>query len=121
MELKIVSDNEDKLLSRREIKFAVEDQSSTVDRYELTKEICKRLNLNPEFTLVVRIDQGFGRKKCSGMAHSYKNRELLERYEPAHLLSRIKKGAEKRKTNDKTQEAQAAEPIAPAGSGPEQK
>lgn len=114
MELKIISDNEDKLLSRREIKFVVEDQSSTTDRYELTKEICKKLNINPEFTLVVRIDQGFGNKESSGIAHSYKSKELLEKFEPAHIISRIKKSEEKRKSKEKPKEEAKPEGAKPA-------
>lgn len=88
MELKIESSKENKLLNRKEITFTVEQDSSTAKRDELTKELCKKLNLNPESTIIVRIDQGFGRKESSGVAHSYQSRELLEKYEPKHVLAR---------------------------------
>ena len=43
MELKITSNDENKLLNRREIRFSVEQEDSTPSKDALTKEICKRL------------------------------------------------------------------------------
>jgi ribosomal protein S24E len=94
MELVINSENDNKLLNSKEIKFSVQqDGAATIKKEELAKEICKKLNLNPEATIVVRIDQGFGSKESTGIAHSYKNKEMLKKYEPAHLLKRIRKKA----------------------------
>jgi small subunit ribosomal protein S24e len=108
MELKIISNNENKLLNRKEITFEVEQDSSTATREVLTKELCKKLNLSPEATLIVRIDQGFGQKHSSGIAHSYKDKETLEKYEPKHILTRIsKKAAKANKEEPKAEEAPA--------------
>ncbi len=96
MELKILSNNENRLLNRKEIEFSVDQESSTANRTDLTKELCKKLNLSPESTLIVRIDQGFGKKESRGMAHSYQTKEALERYEPKHILERISKKAGKK-------------------------
>jgi small subunit ribosomal protein S24e len=97
MEVKIISNNENKLLNRKEITFSVDQDSSTATRESLTKDICKKLNLSPEATIVVRIDQGFGSKESTGIAHSYASKEMLEKYEPKHLLTRISKKAAKGK------------------------
>jgi small subunit ribosomal protein S24e len=91
MELKITSDSENKLLGRREIIFSVEQENSTPNKIVLAREICKRLSLNPESTVVVRIDQGFGRKESTGFAHSYENKQEMEKHEPKHLITRINK------------------------------
>ena len=54
-------------------------------------ELCKKLNLNPEHTLVVNVDQLFGSKMCMCTAHSYPNGELLAKFEPRYLLKRREK------------------------------
>lgn len=95
MELKIISNEENHFLKRKEIKFSVEQDGSTVSRAEITKEICKKLNLSPDATIVVRIDQGFGSKESAGIAHSYQSKELLGKSEPKHILARSGKKAEK--------------------------
>jgi len=95
MELKIISNTENKLLNRKEITFSVEQDSSTATRDDLTKELCKKLNLSPDSTLIVKINQGFGKKESSGVAHSYATKEALEKFEPKHILTRIAKKAAK--------------------------
>ena len=95
MEVNIVSDRENKPLKRREIEFSVDQEGGTPKRDELTREVCKKLNLNPDSTVVVKVDQGFGRKRSTGIAHSYASREALEKTEPKHLLARISKKAGK--------------------------
>ncbi len=95
MELKILSSNENKLLNRREIIFSVVQDSSTANRTDLTKELCKKLNLHPDSTIIVRIDQGFGHKESSGFAHAYQSKEMLEKYEQKSILARIAKKAAK--------------------------
>ncbi|MGD0729485.1 MAG: hypothetical protein ABR981_05405 [Candidatus Micrarchaeaceae archaeon] len=105
MEMKILSNNENKLLNRKEIKFWVLQDSSTVRKEDIKKEICKKLNLSPENTIVVRIDQGFGTKESSGIAHSYETKELLEKYESKRLQARIaKKAAKSEKKEEPKQE-----------------
>jgi small subunit ribosomal protein S24e len=94
MEFEITSNTDNKLLKRKEIKFHVSQDASTISREEITREICKKLSLNPESTIVVRIDQGFGSKESSGIAHSYENKDLLNKYEPKHVLSKVKKKPE---------------------------
>ncbi len=91
MEFKITSNKENKLLERKEITFSVDQDTSTISREEITREICRKLSLDPESTIVVRIDQGFGSRESTGIAHSYSSRELLNRYEPKHVLSRMNK------------------------------
>lgn len=95
MELTIISNNENKLLKRKEISFSAVQEGGTVNREELTRELCKKLNLHPESTVVTRIDQGYGMKESTGMAHSYQTREMLEKYEPKNVLARIAKKSAK--------------------------
>jgi ribosomal protein S24E len=104
MELKINSNQENRLLNRREIMFSVEQDGSTPSKVELVKEICKKLNLSPDSTIIVRVDQGFGRKESSGVAHSYSDRKLMEKSEPKHITARSGKG----KADEQKVEGEAA-------------
>jgi len=114
MELKITANTENKLLNRKEITFMVEQDNSTAKRDELTKELCKKLSLNPDSTIIVRIDQGFGRKESSGVAHSYQSKEQLEKYEPKHVLSKVnKKSVKKEGAEEPKAEEAKPEPHKP--------
>lgn len=104
MELKIISDNENRLLNRREISLTVEHEKGTPRKEDLARELCRKLNLSPESTIIVRMGQGFGRKESTALAYSYKTKELLERYEPKHLLARSAK------KKDAAKPEQAAKP-----------
>ncbi|MGI0100846.1 MAG: 30S ribosomal protein S24e [Candidatus Micrarchaeaceae archaeon] len=95
MELEIISKKENVLFKRKEILFSIEGSAGTTRRNDVKAEICKRLNLSPEYTIVVRIDQGFGSKKSTGVAHSYDSKETMETYEQKHVLARVSKGATK--------------------------
>jgi small subunit ribosomal protein S24e len=105
MELKIISNNENRLLNRKEIRFSVVQEGGTVNRAELTKELCKKLSLHPESTIITRIDQGYGMRESTGIAHAYQTKETLEKYEPKKVLARTAKKAAK-------QQAVKAEPKA---------
>jgi small subunit ribosomal protein S24e len=111
MELKIDSNKENKLLNRKEITFTVDQDNSTVRKDDLTRELCKKLSLNPEATLIVRIDQGFGSKQSSGVAHSYATKEMLDKFEPKHVLARIAKKAAKKAGAEPKAEVPAEEPA----------
>jgi ribosomal protein S24E len=89
MELKIISNTENKAFSRRDILFSVLQDSGTSKRSDVHTELCKALNLKPESTVVVKMEQRFGAKESSAVAHSYDTKELMERYEPHYLLDRI--------------------------------
>jgi len=104
MDLKITSDSENKLLNRREIKFVLEQDGGTMKKDELAKQLCKKLNLNPESTIIVKINQGFGRKESYGTAHSYDSKESLQKYEPKHLLERIGKKSSKEEKKEEAKE-----------------
>lgn len=88
MELKIVSNVENKTLGRREIAFEVAD-AGQAKRSEVHAELCKHLNLKPEGTVVVEMRRRFGEKQLSCTAHSYETKEKMEKTEPRYLLDRV--------------------------------
>ena len=91
MELKIMSDSNNALLNRREIQFYILADNATPSRESIKVELCKKLSLSPEATIVVKMDQGFGIKRCECMAHSYKDETALKKQEPKHIQERLVK------------------------------
>ena len=88
MDLNITSNKENKTIGRKEIEFSVFADAG-VKRDELKAELCKKLNVSPTSTIVVRIDPSYGSKMSTGIAHSYQSEEALKKYESRRLLERL--------------------------------
>lgn len=82
MEINITQDRENKLLGRREVAFTAEYESKTPTKEEVREGICKKLNLNPDSTEIVRIDQLYGQKASSILVYSYSSREQMQKLAP---------------------------------------
>lgn len=109
MEVSIMSDTNNPVMDRREIKFSVVQEGKTASRDEIKTEICKKLNLSPDATIITEIDQEFGVRRCSGSAHSYKSKEALEKAEPRYLLARLVKRDKKKEAPQEPKEEAKAE------------
>ena len=88
MDLNIVSNKENKTIKRKEIEFSVFTDTG-IKRADLKAELCKKLNISPQATIVVKMESGFGSKSATGVAHSYESEEDLKRYESRRLLERL--------------------------------
>ncbi|HUC39050.1 MAG TPA: hypothetical protein VL944_02880 [Candidatus Acidoferrum sp.] len=95
MEVSILSDTNNAVMNRREISFSIVQDDRTTSKEEIKKEVCKKLGLSPDTTIVVEIKQEFGVRRSTGRAHSYKSKELLEKEEPKYLLERLAKKEKK--------------------------
>ncbi|MCL4372389.1 30S ribosomal protein S24e [Candidatus Marsarchaeota archaeon] len=95
MEIKITSDKKNKIFNRREINFVVVGEGSTPSAAEVKKDLCKKLNLNPDATTVRQIKQVFGSMTCECDAVSYETPAELAQNEKKYLLSRREKSASK--------------------------
>jgi small subunit ribosomal protein S24e len=111
MKMEVNANVENKIFQRKEIRFSVTEEP-TPSRAQISIELCKKLNLSPDTTIVVKVDQLFGSKMSVCMAHSYQNRETLEKFEPKHILKRYEKGAAPA-AEEAAKPAEAA-PAAPA-------
>ncbi|MCL5122797.1 MAG: 30S ribosomal protein S24e [Candidatus Marsarchaeota archaeon] len=101
MEIKVIEEVDNKLLGRKEIKFLATYEDRTVSIDEAKTEICKKLGLKPENTIINRIDQRFGLRQSEIRAYSYRDKEAKDRYERKYLTKRLEK-----KGNAKEAEAQ---------------
>jgi ribosomal protein S24E len=91
MEIKVTSDSNNALLNRREIGFYVLSENATPSRDSVKVELCKKLSLSPEATIVVNMSQEFGVKRCECTAHTYKDEATLKKLEPKHIQERLVK------------------------------
>jgi ribosomal protein S24E len=90
MEINVTSNKENKLLNRKEIDFYIIQDGSTPSKKEIKTELCKKLNLDPESVMIVRVDQTTGLRQVHGMAHAYSSKEQVEKFEPDYLMNRMK-------------------------------
>ncbi len=109
MELKTTKETENKSMKRRDIEFYIMQDDRTPTKAEVKTELCKKLNLNPDATAIVRIDQSFGAKQCTGLAHAYADAKSMKQFEQPHLAER---GMEKKKKEGgQKEEAKAEKPA----------
>ncbi len=91
MELAAVSKTERRAHGFDEVGFTVVSDGATPRRGDVLKELCKRLNLDPEHVVITRMEQQFGRSIVMCVAHVYAEAGAMRRREPAHLFARMEK------------------------------
>ncbi len=96
MEIKIKKEFDNVPLSRKEIECYITSTEGTPSVKEVTTEVSKSMNLNPERVVVVKLEQLFGTRGQIAHIHYYTDEEKMRRYEPKHLLERkVKHASEK--------------------------
>lgn len=88
MEIEVKKDTNNAVVGRREIEFWLMQDDKTPAKEDVKKELCKKLNLHPDATIIVKIDQSYGVKRASGLAHSYKDAEAMKKNEHEYLFER---------------------------------
>ncbi len=88
MEISISSTNDEKLFNRKTILFSVSYEGSTASKDSVKVELCKRLNLKPDCTVISSMEQGFGSRQSAGSAHAYSDEQSMRKFEPAYVMKR---------------------------------
>lgn len=97
--IEVLSDQEDKLLERRQISFKViHDKNETPKRIEIRKKLAETLNIDPETVFLRPLQQKYGRNEAGGTAFIYKSIERAHLVEQKHLIDRLKPREEKKET-----------------------
>ncbi len=107
MELEIISDKENKMLERREITFRAGNEGRTPSVVEIKQALCKKLGISPDSTEIIKVDQGFGSRESTGLAHSYSKQEGMKSGIPGHIAARRAKKAKKNGEQATKQEQEA--------------
>ncbi len=93
MMISVKEDKNNKMLGRREISIEITYSGKTPQRDEIKESACKKLGLNPDATVVVRIDQLFGQQSSVALMHSYESTEAMA---AVYRKKKERKAAEKK-------------------------
>jgi len=110
MEFKLLSQFENPLLQRKEIKVVAIFEASTPSREEIKTEVCKKFNFPEETTVIRRVSQEKGIKRAICLLNVYNSKEAMLQIEAKYLLERKKEKKEKaeEKTEEKKEEVKEA-------------
>ena len=90
MEVKILSENENPLLKRREVVFQVEHNQtgSTPPRLEVRNAIAKILKTDVSLVFIKKLETKTGTRKSVGLANVYDSLEHAKLIEPEYIVKR---------------------------------
>jgi small subunit ribosomal protein S24e len=90
MEVKILSENENPLLKRKEVVFQVEHNQtgSTPPRLEVRNAIAKILKTDVSLVFIKKLETKTGTRKSVGLANVYDSLEHAKLIEPEYIVKR---------------------------------
>ncbi len=88
MELKITSQKEQNLLSRKEILADLSFDAAVPSRNELKKEIALKIGIPENLIIIRKIENDYGYKKAKVLAYAYEKEEDLKRIESRAALEK---------------------------------
>jgi len=96
MEIEVVSENENKLLDRKEITVRISFSGATPSRSEIEGELAGKIGANPDLMVIRDTREKYGQKEVEADVHIYKNAEKLKEIEPEYMQKREGIGVEKK-------------------------
>ena len=88
MSLKIISEKELPLLSRKRIKLWYEGEGSTPSREEMVKEVAKKLKISKDKIIIKHVYSQFGTSKVKLIVHVYEDKDKIKTYEHKSLIEK---------------------------------
>jgi ribosomal protein S24E len=90
MEIKILADNENALLKRREVHFQVEHRQTgnTPPRLDVRKALAAELKLNSDLVFIKKFKTKTGTNIAVGIANVYDSSEQAKLIEPEYIVKR---------------------------------
>ncbi|VVB76254.1 30S ribosomal protein S24e [Candidatus Tiddalikarchaeum anstoanum] len=90
MSTKIISKKENQLFGREEYIIEIDyPKTATPNRKVIVEEVIKITKVQPELLSIRSIKPAFGASKGVITAHVYKDKALLEKNEPKHIIKRF--------------------------------
>jgi ribosomal protein S24E len=107
LKIEVLSDQEDKLLERRQISFKVTHaKTATPKRIDIRKELADQLRVDPETIILRPLRQKYGTNESDGTAFLYKSADRGHLIERDYLSDRLKP---KEKKEEKKEEKPVVE------------
>lgn len=88
MELKIISQNENKSLFRTEVEASIVFEKTTPTRKDIQKEIAKKLKSKEDLTIIKTVKTAFGEAKATVFANVYTDENVLKTLERKNLIEK---------------------------------
>lgn len=105
MELKILSEKDNKTIGRKEIRFEIAYPEAPPKKTGVRDALADQIKADPKNTVVVKVQNAFGLRKSVGQAHVYSNPEDVKKYETKYILKRMGLTGEKKEETKPTEEA----------------
>jgi len=90
MNIKIISDQKNELLKRREVTFQVEHNQTgaTPSRLEIRKGVADTLKVNVDLVFIKKFETKTGTRTALGVANVYDSLEQAKLIEPEYIIKR---------------------------------
>lgn len=88
MKLSLVSEKENKLLSRRELIVKMEYMEKTPTRKDVQSEVAKSFNAKADLTIIEHIKNEFGKGLATITVYVYDNEEVMKRLTRQNLVEK---------------------------------
>ncbi len=88
MDIKIIKDNKNSLLNRRELDFIVRYEGSTPSRNDVKNKLAAMLSAPLELLVIQRIKTEFGMQEAKGYAKLYEDAARMKEVELEFVLKR---------------------------------
>ncbi|MCD6547674.1 MAG: hypothetical protein J7K22_03935 [Nanoarchaeota archaeon] len=89
MEIKIISETENKVIPRKELNIEVDYEQAPPKRIEVRDALAEQLKKEKNLVIVKKLANVFGQRKMFGNVNVYEKDEDVKKYEPKHILKRL--------------------------------
>ena len=103
MDIEVVSEEENPMLHRRDVRFEVVHDEASPSRLSVRDSLAAKLNKDAEEVVVHSIDTKFGMRKSMGYAKVYDSPEDAAEVEQEYMLERNKIGDEDGDTDEEVE------------------
>ncbi|MFC7227882.1 30S ribosomal protein S24e [Salinirubellus salinus] len=94
MEIDIISEQENPMLHRRDVRFEVVHEDATPSRLSVRDSLAAKLNKDAAEVVVHAVDTKYGMRKSIGYAKVYDTPDAARDVEQAYMLERNKIGVD---------------------------
>ncbi|NQZ84581.1 MAG: hypothetical protein HRU03_02585 [Nanoarchaeales archaeon] len=86
--MNVISDFENKLLGRREVKVTIENSEATITRVDAKSQVVKKFNAEEDLVIIENIGSRYGNANVTVTACIYDDKETLEKVTAKHIAKR---------------------------------
>ncbi|ADQ66102.1 30S ribosomal protein S24e [Halogeometricum borinquense] len=105
MEIEVISEDENPMLHRTDVRFEIVHDEATPSRLSVRDSLAAKLNKDSDEVVIHELDTKFGMRKTAGYAKVYESPEFARDVEQDYMLDRNKIEAEEGDAEAEAEEA----------------